>query len=94
MHGLVPTCHAKSPCVLPVLVPQLLRFVQLRFCVRTLSGVERLCLAKQWGLAVVQEAMAATKSSPSDKSSCGTCFVRVAPSFFISFPPAFPKAVV
>ena len=37
MHGLkiVATCHTKSPCVLPVPAPQLLSFVQLRFCLRT-----------------------------------------------------------
>ena len=40
MHGLVATCHAKSPRVLPVPVPQLLSVVQLRFCVHTGSVVE------------------------------------------------------
>ena len=68
MHGLVATCNAKSPCVLPVPIPQLLSFAQPRFCVRTRSGVESLCLAKQSCLAVVQEAMAATNSGPSDKA--------------------------
>ena len=29
VHDLVATCHAKSPGVLPVQVPQLLRLVQL-----------------------------------------------------------------
>ena len=44
MHGLVGTyiCDAKSQCALPVPVPQLLSVVQLRFCVRTQSGVESL----------------------------------------------------
>ena len=64
-HGLVATCHAISLCVLLVWV------LQLRFCVRTRSGVDSLYLAKQWCSAVVQEAMAATKSGPSEKSSCG-----------------------
>ena len=32
MHGLVATCHAKSPCVLPVPVPQLLSGVAVILC--------------------------------------------------------------
>ena len=69
MHDLVATCHAEVQCVLPAPVPQLLSFVQLCFCVRTGSGVQCLCLAKQSFLAVVQEAMAARNSGFSDKSS-------------------------
>ena len=44
MHGLVATyaCDTKSLCTLPEPVPQLLSGVQLRFRVRTRSGVESL----------------------------------------------------